>query len=185
MSGTILLLVFGAIVLRRLPGAWDLTEQHRHSLPPAVVRALRAVGAPVRLVVNLDREDSRRRQIEEDAIAKLRLARPDIQVSFPPDDSRAPAADDHDSGYGRLVVQVGDRSTSTTSSSRREIVIAMLSLVDAPAPDWAQPEYPGYPLVVEGNRRTLILATSYLVLPLLFLIVGLATTTINPRRRTT
>lgn len=36
-------------------------------------------------------------------------------------------------------------------------------------PDWSQPEYPGYPLIIEGRRRSVILFLSYVLFPGLFL----------------
>ncbi|MEA2697529.1 MAG: gliding motility-associated transport system permease protein [Myxococcales bacterium] len=186
--GAIAILVATASILRRLPGAWDVTEARRRSLPPAVVHELRAIEGPIQVVVNLDREDSRRRLIESDAIAKLRLARPDIDVRFPPDElgtPSAPAEDQRDDQYGRLTMRVGARSAVTTSNSRREIVGALLGLTGHPSPDWSQAQYPGYPLVIAGGKRTLILAASYVGVPLLFLVAGLAMTRNTPRRRTT
>jgi hypothetical protein len=186
--GAIAFLIVTASILRRLPGAWDVTEARRRSLPAAVVHELRAIEGPIQVVVNLDREDSRRRLIEGDAVAKLRLARPDIDVRFPPDELGTPGAsaeDQRDDQYGRLTIRVGARSAVTTSNSRREIVGALLGLAGRPSPDWWQAQYPGYPLVIEGGKRTLILAASYAGVPLLFLVIGLAMTRNNPRGRTT
>jgi hypothetical protein len=64
---------------------FDLTEDRRASLPPAVALGLRELpGRPV-LEVYLDRDDARRRQLETDTLAKLRIARPDVEVRTPTD----------------------------------------------------------------------------------------------------
>jgi hypothetical protein len=55
-------------------------------LPPDVVRRLRALDGPVALEIEMDLDDSRRRQLEADVLAKLRLARPDLEVHFPLDE---------------------------------------------------------------------------------------------------
>lgn len=183
LVGSSLVFVLAAGGLRSLTGAWDLSELRRHSLPPAAAAELRRLPERPRLVVNLDREDSRRRQLESDALARLRLARPDLAVRFPPDERRAPEAIERDDGYGRLTVFVGERSRETTSISRRELTTIIFELAGRPLPDWSAPEYPGYPLVVEGGRRRMVLAVSYLALPLLFLFLGVALTT--GRRRLT
>jgi hypothetical protein len=75
--------VLACATAQRVQWAFDVTELRRGSLPPAVGAALRALPANLQLVVWLDRDDARRRQLESDALAKLRLARPDLQVRNP------------------------------------------------------------------------------------------------------
>jgi hypothetical protein len=41
-----------------------------------------------------------------------------------------------------------------------------------PLPDWSMPPYPGFPFVVEGARRTVMVSLAYFVLPLGFLTAG-------------
>jgi len=181
--GAGLVLVVACLALRRMPGAWDISEARRHSLPPAAARELRTLNGSLSITANLDREDSRRRQLESDTLAKLRFARPDLQVRFPPDERRTPSALDADERYGRLSIQIGGRSVQTTSTSRREIVTLLFELAGRPLPDWTQPEYRGYPIVVEGGKRRLVLLAAYLGLPLFLAAAGLAMT-INRRKRT-
>jgi ABC-type transport system involved in multi-copper enzyme maturation permease subunit len=166
----------------KLRGAWDVSEAARHSLPPTAARELATLPGRLRLTVHLDREDSRRRQLENDTLAKLRLARPDLEIRYPPDERSAPAALDADAGYGRVVIALGDRSYETTSTSRREIVTLVFEAAGRALPDWTAPEYRGYPLVIEGSRRTAILAISYAGLPLAFVALG-AVLTANRRRK--
>lgn len=151
--------------------AHDWTELSRASLPPAAVTELRALDAPIELEVWLDREDSRRRQLERDPLAKLCLARPDIRIVMPLDDSaRSPLA--HDDQYGRIVIRVGAHVRETRSASRRELVTLIFDAIGRPLPDWSQPAYPGYPLVVDGWRRSLVRGFAYLGLPGIFLSIG-------------
>ncbi|MBI5515301.1 MAG: ABC transporter permease subunit [Deltaproteobacteria bacterium] len=165
----------------RVRPAWDLTEARRASLPPAAVRALRALRAPIEVELWLDRDDSRRRQVESDVLAKLRLARPDVALTAPLDDREAPTEGDRDDGYGRLVVRVGGRQTETRSTSRRELITLIFETAGQPLPDWSQPVYPGYPRVVAGGARRGMLAVAYGGVPLALLALGLAVT--RPRRR--
>jgi ABC-type transport system involved in multi-copper enzyme maturation permease subunit len=183
IAAATLALVVGCVALRQIPRAWDASETSRHSLPPAAARELKPLGGPLVITANLDREDSRRRQFESDTLAKLRLARPDLRVRFPPDERSAPAALEGGDRYGRITLQLGSRSVETTSTSRREIATLIFELAGRSLPDWTQADYPGYPLVVEGGRRSFVLATCYFALPALFLAAG-AVLTINRRKRT-
>ncbi|HEX2571900.1 MAG TPA: ABC transporter permease subunit [Polyangia bacterium] len=163
----------GACALaHRLPWRFDLTEAHRQSLPPAAVAGLRALGGPLRIEVYLDSDDARRRQLEADVLAKLRLARPDLRVEDPLDGREAPAEGERDEGYGRLVLHVGAKHVETYSTSRRELVTLLFEAAGRPPPDWQQPEYPGYPLVIAGRARTALLLLAYAGLPGTLLLLG-------------
>jgi hypothetical protein len=152
--------------------AYDWSEQRRASLPPAAVDALRALPQPIEIALFLDRDDSRRRQIEGDVLSKLTLARPDIVVRTPLDDASAVSEGRRDDDYGRVVIRVGAATTVTRSTSRREIVTLIFEAAGLPLPDWSAPPYPGFPHVVEGARRTLVVTFSYLVLPVTLLAAG-------------
>jgi ABC-2 type transport system permease protein len=155
----------------RVQQAHDWTELGRASLPPAAVAELRAIPDRIEIEVWLDREDSRRRQLERDALAKLRLARSDIRIVTPLDEVAA-APVKRDEQYGRIVIRVGGQERETRSTSRRELVTLIFETLSRPLPDWFQPAYPGYPLVVEGWRRSLVRGVAYLGLPGLLLSIG-------------
>lgn len=164
-------MVVGVALSTRVHRAYDWTELARASLPPAAVSELRARPEPIALEVWLDRDDSRRRQLERDALAKIRLARPDVRITMPLDD-RAAAAVSHDEQYGRVVIRAGAGLRETRSTSRRELVTLIFEALDRPLPDWSQPAYPGYPLVVDGLRRALVWFVAYLGLPGALLSIG-------------
>ncbi len=153
--------------------AFDWSEQRRASFPPAVVDALRALPEPITIEVWLDREDSRRRELEADTLAKLRLAR-DVDVITP---------SDMHSDYGKLVIHVGDASVTTRSTSRSEIVTLIFATAKRPLPAWNQPDYPGYPIVIEGGRRTFVVVASYLIFPGVLFTCGLVVTRTTKRRK--
>jgi hypothetical protein len=136
---------------------------------------------PVDIAVFLDRDDSRRRQLEGDVLSKLFLARPDILVRTPLDEISRVSEASRDDDYGRIVIHVGAATRVTRSTSRREIVTLVFEAAGVPLPDWAAPPYPGFPHVVEGARRTVLVTLSYLVLPLSLLVAGHLLT----RRRST
>ena len=169
----ILLATAAVCVVAQADGrAWDLSEYARASLPPAVIRELRALPGPLAIDVWLDRDDARRRQFEIDALAKLRLARPDLNVRAPLDERSTPSEADRAAGYGRIVVHVGQRTRETYSTSRRELATLMFELAGRPTPSFAQHEYPGYPLSVDAERRAYLMVCAYVGLPLALLVAG-------------
>jgi hypothetical protein len=149
---------------------FDWTEARRASLPPAAVEGLRAIDAPIAIDVWLDVEDSRRRQLDRDVLAKLRLARGDLRVETSADAQATAVA--HDDRYGVLVIHVGDVTRETRSTSRKEIVQLIFDAAGRPLPDWSAPEYSGYPAVIDGTRRSFALFLAYLLIPASFLVVG-------------
>ena len=153
--------------------AYDWTEARRASLPPRAVEGLRDLRAPIEITVYLDRDDSRRRQIESDALQKLVLARPDIVVRMPLDAEEHPSEAGRGDDYGRIVVRVGDGIRETRSTSRRELVTLIFEAAGQTLPDWVAPAYPGFPVVIEGSRRRYLVALAYAGVPTLLLVIGL------------
>jgi hypothetical protein len=163
--------IAGVSLSTRVHRAHDWTELSRVSLPPAAVDALRDLREPIEIVVWLDRDDSRRRQLERDVLAKLRLARPDVRVIMPLDSvGHTPGV--HDADYGRVVVRVGAHTRETRSTSRRELVALVFEAAGRPLPSWSQETYPGYPLVVRGWRRSFAVGVAYVGLPGFLLAFG-------------
>jgi hypothetical protein len=176
--------VAGALVLAMVGTArrgFDWSEQRRASLPPAAVDGLRKLTGPISLEIFLDRDDSRRRQLETDALAKLILARPDISIRMPLDTAPDAIEAQHGSSYGRILVRVGDAVRETRSTSRRELVTLIFEAAGERLPDWNQPTYVGFPLVLNDTKRRALGIFAYLVIPLSFAALGLALT----HRRTT
>jgi hypothetical protein len=161
--------------------SFDWSEERRMSLPPAAVNGLRAIAAAVSIDVNLDRDDSRRRQLESDTLAKLVLARPDIEIRTPLDENSDVTEAERDPNYGRLRVRVGDAVRETRSTSRRELVSLIFEAAGRPLPDWSQSAYSGFPLVIGGARRRLLVTLAYGALPLSFALIGF---TLTRRRKT-
>jgi ABC-type transport system involved in multi-copper enzyme maturation permease subunit len=160
---------------------FDWSEQRRASLPPAAVDGLRRIAAPIAIDVLLDRDDSRRRQLESDALSKLLLARSDVSIRTPLDDSAEVAPARRDSDYGRIVVRVGGEHRETRSTSRRELITLIFDAAGQQLPEWTQSPYSGFPVVLDGVRRRVLGVLAYAGLPLLFVVFGLVLT----HRRTT
>jgi hypothetical protein len=150
--------------------AYDWTELRRASLPPAVVDELRAIPEPIQIEVWLDREDSRRRQLERDALAKLRLARADLKIEMPLDaTSSSPAREE---AYGKIVLTVGARTGETRSASRKEIVTRIFEIAGRAVPDFAQVPYPGYPLTLDAAKSRFVRLFAYGVVPAIVVALG-------------
>jgi len=155
---------------------YDWSEQRRASLPPAAVEGLREIEGPIIIDVFLDRDDSRRHQLESDALAKLLLARPDVAIRTPLDDAGDVVEAQRGSDYGRILVHVGGSVQQTRSTSRRELVTLIFEAAGKKLPEWAQSPYPGFPIVVGGMRRRLLGLLAYGGLPLTFVVIGLVLT---------
>jgi hypothetical protein len=171
-AGTLLTCAVMLLAVGRSHRAFDWSEQRRASLPLTAVDALRALAQPITITVYLDRDDSRRRQLEVDVLSKLLLARPDIDVRTPLDDAAAVAESSHERDYGRIVIQVGAATRETRSTSRREITTLVFEAAEQSPPEWSSPPYPGYPHVSEGGHRNALALFAYLGVPLTLLGTG-------------
>jgi hypothetical protein len=160
--------------------AYDWTEYRRASLPSAAVDGLRAIPDAIGVEVWMDREDSRRTQLERDVLPKLRLARPDLQIEMPLDvTGSSPLRDDN---YGLLVLRVGSRRGETRSTSRKEIVARIFETAGRPPPDWTQVPYPGYPLALDERQDRAVRVFAYGIVPGAMIVIG-ALLTRRPSRR--
>jgi hypothetical protein len=175
--GLALVVLIGSVLLMagagRIRQAHDGTEERRASLPPAVVARLCQIRGPIEVEVYLDRDDSRRRQVESDVLEKLALARSDIVIRTPLDvatDVREAARDD---AYGRIVIHAGGGVRETRSTGRREIVTLVFEAAEVAQPEWVPPRYPGFPTVVDGVRRQLLVTLAYVGIPSALLVIGL------------
>lgn len=172
LAAVLLAAAVAGTVAHRVRFGFDLTEDRRSSLPPAVIVGLRELPDRLGVEVWLDRDDARRGRLELDALAKLRLARPDIEITTPTDGRTEVVEGERDDAYGRIVVHVGEAVRETRSTSRRELVTLLFEAANRPIPDWSQQEYPGYPLVVDGAMRTALVVLAYVVVPGTLLMVG-------------
>jgi hypothetical protein len=180
-AGVVALGVIAALASSRLRRGFDWSEQRRASLPPPVVDGLRKLAQPITFALLLDRDDSRRKQLESDALAKLSLARPDISVIWPLDDDSKALAGRREADYGLISVRVGRTRRVTRSTSRRELATLVFEAAGRPVPSWVQPPYAGFPFVPTIRQRQLLGTCAYAVLPLAMAALGFVLT----QRRTT
>lgn len=175
-AGVAVLGVSALLASGRIRQGFDWSEQRRASLPPPVVAGLRSLPEPITVVLRLDREDSRRKQLELDALAKLTLARPDISIVWPLDDDSQPLAGRRDADYGLITVQVGNASRFIRATGARELAALVFEAAGRPLPSWDQPPYAGFPFVPKVGHRQLLSVCAYAVLPLAMAALGLVLT---------
>jgi hypothetical protein len=167
--------VLGLMASDGLRGGWDTSDARRWSFPPALQRALEALPGPIELEIYLDREDSRRVQLERDVLRRLQLARPDASIRFPIDEATDPLLAVRDEDYGKLEIRVAGASTRTWSTSRKEVVEQIFTAAGEPLGAWEYSSYPGHPCIIEGSQRRTLGWLAYLALPLGCVAVGLWT----------
>ena len=131
--------------------------------------------------VELDRDDARRSQLERQFLFKLRLARPDVTLRFPRDNRSAELL--RDEGYGTIRLSVAGAARETFSSGDEELTTLLFAAAGEPMPSATEQEYPGWPLVVEGARRSALLLLAYLLVPGALAAIA-AISFRNQRRRT-
>lgn len=131
--------------------SFDATEDRRNSFSLADERALLSLAEPLSVTVHLAPEDPRYLDLRRNVLAKLQRAMPDVIIrlvgshqlygSIPTDDN-----------YGLLEFVYASRSDTTRSTSSREILPLIYALAGRNPPDpIAGADYPGYPLVVNGQ----------------------------------
>ncbi len=133
--------------LGRLRGHRDLTEDQRHSFPPAVSRALGYLPDLLRIDVHLDPEDPRWMDLNRQLLSKLRRLVPHIEVSL---GDGGPGRFGGSTGdhYGEVVYTYRGRQEMSRSTSPEEVLQVLWSLASVPPPAEApEPAYPGYPRV--------------------------------------
>jgi hypothetical protein len=165
----------GLVASNGLRGGWDTSDARRWSFPPELHQALQGLPGPIELDVFLDREDSRRVQLERDVLRRLQLSRPDARIRFPIDEAADPLLAVRDEDYGKLEIRVAGASTRTWSTSRKEVVEQIFEAAGERLGAWEYSSYPGHPRVIEGSERRTLGWLAYLALPLCCAAVGLWT----------
>jgi len=161
-------LLFTALLLRgsaSLSVGYDGTQERRNSLQADIERALQGLGEVVSVAVFFDKEDARRSLLVTDVLTPLRLARKDVRVSFPLDEGHGGIGAAHDEQYGKVRVCVGARCKDSYSTQRKEVMTVLFECAGRGLPAWRSTNYHGYPHVVEGRTRNVVLGVSYVGFP--------------------
>lgn len=141
----------------QVKGSIDLTEDQRHSFPPAVRAALQQIREPVRITTYLVPEDPRMMDFNRSVLAKLRRALPQVEIVNPEMDQAAVFRTGDDPNYGLVVYEIGSRRAESRSSSPEEVLPLLWDLARVTTPKVDDPAvYPGYPLMVRSSRTAVV-----------------------------
>jgi ABC-type transport system involved in multi-copper enzyme maturation permease subunit len=173
LSGSALvLLLIGLFLVAAFarPAYRDLTEDRRHSFPPALTAALRGLDRTLVITIHLDPLDSRLQDLERDLFAKLKRSVKKLELRYAVEGREGLFATAEIDNYGLLEYEYSGRHDRSYSNSAEEIVPLILKLAGREAAWRPGPVYPGYPLVADTRKCRWWF---YLVLPLIFLFAGI------------
>lgn len=140
------------LVLARLPGAIDLSESRRNSLPAPDEAAVRALSGPLRITVHLAAEDPRLTDFERGALGKLRRIRPDLEVVYAAR-GRTGLFEGPGEHYGEIAYEAGGAPVVSRSVAEPIVLEAIYEAAGRSTPAAAdEAPYPGYPLAVRFTR---------------------------------
>ncbi len=159
------------LVVGRLRGHRDLTEDLRHSFPPGVERALGTLSEPLQIDVYLDPEDPRWMDLNRQLISKLRRIVPKVDVRL---GDSGPGRFGGSAGerYGEVIYSYQGRQEMSRSTSPEEVLPVLWNLSRTPPPrEEAEAGYPGYPLVPRDRWSHL---TFFFLIPLVLTLFWLS-----------
>jgi ABC-2 type transport system permease protein len=128
----------------RVHASFDLSENRRNSFTPAQQRMLAQLREPLSLTLFLAAEDPRMNDFERDVLVKLRRAVPRLDVVYP--FAGRSALFENDDRYGTIVYRLGNRSTTSRSTTPEIVIETIAELAHLQAPPVEESQYPGYPL---------------------------------------
>jgi hypothetical protein len=135
--------------------AFDVTEDQRNSFPTADQRALAQMTAPLVVTVHLAPEDPRYADLQREVLAKLARTLPHVTIRLA-SGRHTLASSAGDAAYGEVEYAYGARAATSRSTSPREVLPLLYGLAQVPVPTaTATTEYPGYPLVANGQAALL------------------------------
>jgi hypothetical protein len=135
----------------RLALSVDMTEDRRNSFPLTDERALSSLSEPLSIGVHLAPEDPRYVDVRRNVLTKLQRILPNVKIRLA-GERQLYGAVPTDEAYGLLEFAYGARTDTTRSTSPREILPLIYALADRRPPvPIPGTDYPGYPLVVNGQ----------------------------------
>jgi hypothetical protein len=142
----------------------DVTEDRRNSFPPADQRMLAKLPKPLLVAVHLAPEDPRYVDFRRNVLSKLERVVPRVTIRLVTAGQSVIGSASEDT-YGEIEYSYDGRTAKTRSTSHREALPLIYELAGEAIPTALPAEdYPGYPLVAEGD---LSLLWFFVALPLL------------------
>ena len=131
--------------------ALDVTEDQRNSFAAADQRTLAQMQEPLVVTVHLAPEDPRYADLQRNVLAKLARTLPHVTIRLA-SGRYTLARSAEDEAYGEVEYVYDARSATSRSTSPREVLALLYDLAQVPVPTAAATdEYPGYPLVANGQ----------------------------------
>ena len=152
----------------RLHSSWDVTEDRRHSFPPADEAALRALPGPLKVEVHLGAEDPRLSDLQRGVLQKLERVVPRLEVvnTSQSHTGMFARADEH---YGEVWYEMGGKRVMLRSTIEPVVLETIFGLAGvAPPARGEAAAYGGYPLAATGAYAA---AALYLAWPLLVVVL--------------
>lgn len=130
---------------------FDLTEDQRNSFPAADQHLLTSLAQPLAVTVHLAPEDPRYADLQRNVLTKLERVLPKLSIRLA-GGRQSLATNTDDDRYGEVEYTYGARSDISRSTSPREILPMLYGLAGVNPPASAPGgDYPGYPLVADGQ----------------------------------
>jgi hypothetical protein len=166
----VVLLAFAVVATggARLRSSWDVTEDRRHSFPPADEAALRALPGPLRVEVHLGAEDPRLSDLQRGVLQNLERVVPRLEVVRMSQSHTGlfARADEH---YGEVWYEMGGKRAMLRSTIEPVVLETIFGLAGvAPPARGESVAYGGYPLAATGAYAAVAF---YLVWPLLVVVL--------------
>jgi ABC-2 type transport system permease protein len=152
----LLVLALGAGVLAgRLRGAWDVTEDRRHSLPADLIQALRREATPLEITLHLAPEDPRRSDLDSvlEKVARHRRVRL-IEAAR----SRTGLFEASDPHYGEIRYTLGTRTCTSRAVAEPLVRATLAELLDLPPGPDTPAGAEGHPFILPPGPLPWLLA---------------------------
>jgi hypothetical protein len=139
------------VLVAQIKASIDVTEDRRNSFAVADARQLASLSEPLDITVHLAAEDPRYIDLQRNVLSKLERVMPRVSIHLATARQSfvSPAVDE---SYGEIEYRYADRADTSRSTSPREILPLIYGLAAVPTPTTIpSAEYPGYPLVANGD----------------------------------
>ncbi len=160
----ILLVILTTTVSLRYRSSVDITESRRNSFPDEVAEAIKGLP-PVKITIYMRRTDSRYIDYNREFLSRFSLIKRPTVVF--------PEGEELEKNYGEIRYSIekdGKWISDTTYSNSPEEAFQILSRLSGTEIRYGIDPYPGYPLVIEEGKLSVLRYIYYAVFPLLLLL---------------
>lgn len=135
--------------------SWDVSENRRHSFPPADERALARIRGRLTVEVHLAPEDPRRSDLEHRVLSQLRRAMPSVKVRYVASTSTG-LFEQGSPGYGEIWYSLDGKKAMTRITTRDAALETIFDLADVTPPPESETPFKGHPLEARPRGAAVI-----------------------------